>query len=166
FPSRSNYGNGFLKVSTATTLAVSDYFETFDTVSQSNADLDLGSGGAIVLPDLTDTAGTVRHLAVGAGKDKHIYVVNRDAMGKFNPSNNSNIYQDVVGALSGSVFSTPAYFNRTLYYGSVGDSIKAFPIVAARLATTASSQTMRTFTYPGATPGISANGTTNGILWA
>src|SRR5206468_10363391 len=86
--------------------------------------------------------------------------------GKWNAANNNNIYQDVVGALSGSVFSTPAYFNNKVYYGSVGDSIKAFPIVNARLTTPPSSQTARTFTYPGATPGISANGATNAILWA
>jgi hypothetical protein len=165
-PSRGDYGNGILKISTATSLAVADYFEMFDTVTQSNADLDLGSGGAIVLPDLIDGTGTTRRLAVGAGKDKHIYVVNRDAMGKWNPSNNNNIYQDIVGALSGSVFSTPAYFNSTVYYGSVGDSIKAFPIVNGRLSTTPSSQSARTFTYPGTTPGISANGTANAILWA
>src|SRR5262249_55411042 len=83
FPNSRNFGNAFLKVSTSGTLAVADYFATFDTVSQSNADRDLGSGGTLVLPDLVDGTGATRHLAVGAGKDAHIYVVNRDAMGKF-----------------------------------------------------------------------------------
>ena len=68
FPIQGDYGNAFLKLSTATGLAVADYFATFDTVSKSNADTDLGSGGAIVLPDLVDGTG-VRHLAVGAGKN-------------------------------------------------------------------------------------------------
>jgi hypothetical protein len=165
FPSRANYGNGFLKMSTAAALAVSDYFEMWDTVSQSNADLDLGSGGAILLPDLIDATGRIRHLAVGAGKDRHIYVADRDAMGKWNAATN-NIYQDIVGALGGGVFSTPAYFNNTVYYGAVGDAVKAFPIVSARVSSAPASQSARTFAYPGATPSISASGATNAIVWA
>ena len=62
-------------------------------------DEDLGSGGAIVLPDLMDNNGQVHHLAVGAGKDSNLYVVNRDNMGKFNPNNDSAIYQELDGVL-------------------------------------------------------------------
>jgi hypothetical protein len=165
FPSRGNFGNAFLKVSTSTGLAVADYFATFDTVQQSNVDRDLGSGGALVLPDLVDGAGQVRHLAVGAGKDGHIYVVDRDSMGKWNPSTNQ-IYQDIGGALGGSVFSMPAYFNNTLYYGAAGSTLKAFSIVNARLSSTPASASGRVFAYPGTTPGISAAGTANAIVWA
>jgi outer membrane protein assembly factor BamB len=86
-------------------------------------------------------------------------------MGKWNSSSNQ-IYQDISGALGGAVFSTPAYFNGTLYYGASGDALKAFPIVNARVSSTPSSRSARTFTYPGATPGISASGTANAILWA
>jgi hypothetical protein len=166
FPSQRNFGNGFLKISTSNGLLVSDFFETFNTVSQSNADTDLGSGGTLVLPDLIDGSGFTRHLAVGAGKDSRIYIVNRDQMGKWNASSNGQIYQEIAGALSGSVFSMPAYFDNTLYYGAVGDAVKAFPIVSARLAGSPSSRTARTFAYPGATPGISAMGAANAILWA
>jgi hypothetical protein len=165
FPRLGDFGNAFLKVSTSSGLSVADYFSTFDTVSQSNADRDLGSGGTILLPDLLDAGGQVRHLAVGAGKDAHIYVADRDSMGKWNSSSNQ-IYQDISGALGGAVFSTPAYFNGTLYYGASGDALKAFPIVNARVSSTPSSRSARTFTYPGATPGISASGTANAILWA
>jgi hypothetical protein len=49
----------------------------------------ISAPAGLVLPDLTDGSGNVRHLAVGAGKDGHIYVVNRDAMGKFNASSNN-----------------------------------------------------------------------------
>src|SRR4029077_7137623 len=111
FSSNGNFGSAFLKISTSSGLAVADYFEMSNQQSENNSDLDLGSGGAIVLPDLTDGSGNVRHLAVGAGKDGHIYVVNRDAMGKFNSSSN-NVYQDMTGVL-GAVFSMPAYFNNT-----------------------------------------------------
>ena len=165
FPVHGDFGNAFTKLSTATGLGVSDYFATFDTVAESNADEDLGSGGALLLPDLTDANGKLHHLAVGAGKDANIYVVDRDNMGKFSPSSN-NIYQEIKGTLGGAVFSMPAYFNQAVYYGAVGDSLKSFAISGARLATAPSSQTGNSFPYPGATPSISANGRTNGIVWA
>jgi outer membrane protein assembly factor BamB len=166
FPSQGDFGNAFLKISTASPgLAVADYFEMFNQGTENGSDEDLGSGGALVLPDLTDSLGHTRHLVVGAGKDSNIYVVDRDAMGKFNPSAN-NIYQEIQGALSASVFSMPAYFNHTVYYGAVGDHIKAFAISNAQLAATSASQTSNAFGYPGATPSISANGTSNALLWA
>ncbi|HEY7289231.1 MAG TPA: hypothetical protein VH583_05285 [Vicinamibacterales bacterium] len=165
FPVNGNFGNAFVKIATASGLSVADYFATFDTVSKSDADSDLGSGGALVLPDLIDGGGQTRHLAVGAGKDGHMYIVNRDSMGKFNASTN-NIYQDLSGALPGGVWAMPAYFNGALYYGSVGQRLKAFPIVSARVGSTASSQSAGTFAYPGTTPSVSASGTTNGIVWA
>jgi hypothetical protein len=166
FPSEGDFGNAFMKISTTNKqLAVSDYFEMMNQASENSSDADLGSGGALVLPDLTDSAGHTRHLAVGAGKDAIIYVVDRDSMGKFNPNAN-NIYQQLQGALGGSVFSMPAYFNNTVYYGAVGDAIKAFPISSAQLNTTPSSQTPTAFPYPGTTPSISANSTSNAILWS
>jgi hypothetical protein len=167
FPSVGDFGNGFLKVATSGgTLAVADFFEPYNTVAESDADQDLGSGGALVLPDLTDASGNVHHLAVGAGKDSTIYVVNRDSMGKFNSQNNNAIYQQIGGAIVGGVWSMPAYFNNTVYYGAVGDALKAFLIANAKLATTASVQSANTFAYPGTTPSVSANGTTNGLVWA
>jgi hypothetical protein len=165
FPSRGDFGNAFLKVSTSGGLAVADYFATFNTVSQSNADTDLGSGGTLVLPDLVDGTGRTRHLAVGAGKDAHIYVVDRDSMGKWNSSSNQ-IYQDIGGALGNSVFSMPAYFNGMLYYGAAGSTLKAFSIVNARLSAAPVSASARTFTFPGTTPGVSAAGSANAIVWA
>jgi hypothetical protein len=166
FPSMGDYGNGFIKVSTAGgKLAVADYFEMSNTVSESDNDEDLGSGGAMVLPDMIDSSGGVHHLAVGAGKDQNIYVVNRDKMGKFNAQNDNAIYEEVDGAIGG-VWSKPAYFNNTVYYAAVGDTLKAFPIANANLATSPSVQSSNSFEYPGATPTISANGTKDGIVWA
>ena len=166
FPSQSDFGNAFLKLSAANKrLVVSDYFEMFNSSLENSIDQDLGSGGVLVLPDLADASGKTRHLAVGAGKDAKIYVVDRDNLGKFNPASN-NIYQVVPGALSSAVFSMPAYFNGNVYYGAEGDNIKAFAIAHARLGTMPTSQTAESFTYPGATPSISANGTSDGIVWA
>ena len=164
-PANGNYGNAFMKVSTSgNKLTPADYFTMSNTVSESNADEDLGSGGAMLLPDETDASGTVRHLAVGAGKDANIYVVDTDNMGKFNSGGNT-IYQELGGALSGQEFGMPAYWNNTVYYGGVGDSIRAYPITQAKLATTPSSKTTHQFPYPGATPSVSSSGTSNGILW-
>jgi hypothetical protein len=166
FPTLGDFGNAFLKIETVNgQLTVADYFETSNQSAENASDEDLGSGGALVLPDLTDSSGQTRHLAIGAGKDANIYIVDRDSMGKFNPNSN-NIYQEVQGALSGGVYSMPAFFNNTLYYGAVGDSMKAFSIKNAKLVTSLTSQTATVFPYPGATPSISANGSNNAILWA
>jgi len=177
FPSDGDYGNGFIKLSTTNnTLAVADYFEEFDTVSQSNADQDLGSGGLLLLPDMTDANGTTRHLAVGAGKQDltrsgnpiMLFVVDRDNMGEFNSNNDNAIYQELSSALQGGqgVWAAPAYFNNTLYYGAVNDNLRAFAITQAKVAPSASSTSPETYGYPGATPSISANGSASGIVWA
>jgi len=168
FPADGDYGNAFLKLSTSEGLAVADYYEMNDEAQENGSDTDLGSGGVLLLPDLSDGAGHTLHLAVGAGKDDDLYVVNRDSMGGFNPNPNSdsNIYQELSGALPGGVWAMPAYFNNTVYYGSVGIPIRAFTITNAKLSTTATSQTANAFAYPGATPSVSANGTSNGIVWA
>ena len=167
FPSSNDFGNSFLKISTANRqLAVADFFTPFNVLAENSVDQDLGAGGALVLPDLMDASGRTRHLAVGAGKDALIYVVDRDNMGKFNPANNSAAYQAIGGALGGAVFAMPAYFNGTIYYGAVGDNLKAFPIANALVATAPSSQSGNAFPFPGTTPSISANGASNGIVWA
>jgi len=166
FPSDGDYGNAFIKLSTSSNqLAVADYFEMDNEASENGSDTDLGSGGAMVLPDLSDGAGHTMHLAVGAGKDSNLYVVNRDSMGKFS-SNNNNVYQELAGKLPGGVWAMPAYFNNTVYYGSVGSPIQAFTITNAKLSSSATSQTSNSFGYPGATPSVSANGASNGIVWA
>ena len=164
FPINKNCGNCFAKISSTIPLTLRDYFTPLNTVQESSADTDFGSGGPLLLPDVTDSNGQTRHLAVGAGKDSIIYVVDRDNMGKFN-SSKDNIYQQISGAISGGVWSKPSYFNGVVYYGAVGDSIKAFPLTSGKLATSASSKSSHTFGYPGATPVISANGATDGIVW-
>ena len=166
FPNQGDYGNSFLRLSaTGGTLAVSDYFTMYNELSESGSDQDLGSGGILLLPDLTDPGGTVRHLAVGAGKDGNLYVVDRDSMGRFNSSTNK-IWQELAGALAGGIFSTPAYFNGSLYYCPSNGALRVFTVTAARLSATPSSSTALSFIFPGTSPAISANGTSNGIVWA
>ena len=166
FPARQDYGNAFLRLSTAGgRLAVADYFTMKNVVWESSVDWDLGSGGVLRLPDCTDAGGHVRRLAVGAGKDQAIYVVDCDNLGKFHAGRNA-VYQELTGALAGQEYGMPAYFNGTVYYCAMADALRAYPVTQARLAVTPSSQSKNQFTYPGATPGISANGATNGIVWA
>jgi hypothetical protein len=116
---------------------------------------------------MVDGTGATRHLALASGKNNsNIYVLDRDNMGKFNPAAD-NIYQEITSALaSNGEFGKLSYFNNTVYYGAVGDNLKAFPIMQARLAATPSSQSSRQFGYPGTTPTISANGISNGFVWA
>src|SRR5256885_15849557 len=101
--------------------------------------------------DLPECGGTTRPLSVGAGKDSLIYVVDRDSMGKFNATTDQ-IYQEISGQLGGAVFSMPAFFNNTIYYGAVGDALKAFPIAGAQLAGGPSSQSTHSSGYPGTSP--------------
>lgn len=165
-PNKGDYGNAFAKISTAGgTLAVTDYFTMLNTTSESNADQDLGSGGLMLLPQLNDAQGIARSLVVGAGKDRNIYVLDASNLGKFNPAKDG-IYQQLSSALPGGVWSSPAWFNGTLYYGDQGQQLKAFHVVNGLFQTPASSHSAHSFVYPGATPSISANGTSNGIVWA
>ncbi|WP_263376914.1 outer membrane protein assembly factor BamB family protein [Granulicella aggregans] len=168
FPSKSDYGNAMLKIATTPKLTVTDFFEPWNTTAESAIDQDLGSGGAMLLPDTQDSTGKTRHLVVGAGKDGNIYLADRDDMGKINLSSpdNSNVYQQIPNGVASGAWSGPAFFNNTLYYGGRGDNLRAYPVANALIATAPSSKSAVTFPYPGTTPAISANGTRNGIVWA
>jgi hypothetical protein len=141
-----------------------------NVVAENAADGDLGSGGPVVLPEMTDAAGQTRRLAVGAGKDRNIYLVDRHAMGHFDPHGNSNIYQELPEALRGRLWEgehgAPAYFHHRLYYGAMEQPMLEFRFLHARLLAKPSGQTALSFVYPGTTPSISADGTHNGIVWA
>jgi hypothetical protein len=165
FPSRSDYGNALVKLSTAgAALSVADYFAMFNTVFESDFDEDLGSGGVVLLPPLNDAQSNPHNLAVAGGKDAKIYVVDTNNMGKFNPNQN-NVYEEFP-AVVGPLYSTPAWFNGKLYSGRVGDRLKAYSFTNGTFGMDPTSQTPTTFPYPGTTPSISANGTSNGIVWA
>lgn len=165
FPSKGDYGNGFLKLSTTGGLAVADYFEMDNQKAENDVDDDLGSGGALVLPDMKDSSNNIWKLVVGAGKDHNLYLVNRNPMGKFDSQSN-NIYQELKGVLPGGLWSMPAFANSKLYFGPVGSPLLAFQFTNARLLPAAVAHTSNVFNYPGATPSISANGGSNTIVWA
>jgi hypothetical protein len=166
FPIDGDYGNGVLKVSTkGGKLAVTDYFNMYNTVSESDADEDLGSGGIMLLPPQKDSSGTSWNLAVGAGKDGNIYIVNRQNLGKFNPNGDTGIYQEIDGVLGGGMWASPAYFAGNVYYGPQGNNLLQFKFSDAKLSTSPIHQSPSTFGYPGTTPGVSANGSQNAIVW-
>jgi hypothetical protein len=63
-------------------------------------------------------------------------------------------------------FSSPVYFNGSVYFSPVADAVKAFPLSNGLLTTAPASQSPTRFPYRGGTLAISANGTANAILWA
>jgi hypothetical protein len=165
FPNKQDYGNGFVKVSTTGgNLKVADYFNMSNTVNESGQDADLGSGGPMVLPDLNYGTASTLNLAIGAGKDGNLYVVNRNNMGKFSLVSN-NVYQELPGAVPNGIFGVPVYFNNMVYYCDINATLKSFSITNGKLSTTPV-HTGASFTYPGVLPSVSANGTSNGIVWA
>lgn len=167
FPISGDYGNTFLKVSGDTPMQVVDYFTMYNTVWESGQDLDFGSGGPIVLdiPSALPNQPPIP-VAIGAGKDTNIYVANRYDMGKWNLFNDSGLYQELDGVVNYGIFSTPAVFNNTIYYGPEYGQVTAFPIMNGYISDTPSSQSVTVFGLRGATPSISSNGPTNGIVWA
>jgi uncharacterized repeat protein (TIGR03806 family) len=158
-----DYGDSFMRLSASNGLAVADYFTPFNQAALQAADADLGSGGPVLLPDDAGSA-THPHLLVGGGKEGKIYLVDRDAMGHFNSSNDNQIVQYFAAGV-GKIFSTPAYFNHQLYYQGIGGVMKAFTISNGLFTTTATSASKTSFSGFGTTPSISANGTSNAIVW-
>jgi hypothetical protein len=159
----NDYGDSFLKISATNGLQLADYFTPSNQDALNSADLDVGSSGPMLLPD---TVGSAAHhrLLVSGSKTGTIYLVDRDQLGGFN-STNDNIVEEMPNAIGGA-WSSPAFFNRTIYIQGSGDVLNAFPISQAFISPTPSAQGPDTFGFPGATPSISANGTNNGIVWA
>jgi hypothetical protein len=161
-----DYGDSFLRLTSG--LVVTDFFSPSNQSSLDGADLDLGSGGAVVLIDLPAPA-PHPHLLVGGGKGSsfngEVFVLDRDNMGHFNSSSN-NIVQTF--ALGGGIFSTGAFWQNTLYMAGVGQPLKAFALnpSTSLFNMAAGSQSAHAYGFPGATPAVSSSGTTNGIVWA
>jgi len=165
---KTEYGDSFMKLSTTNGLAVADYFTPWNQFTLQANDTDLGSGGLLILPD---QPGSFPHLLVGAGKEGKIYLINRDQLttgnNHFDSTNSIDfIVQSLASRIKGS-FDTPAYFNGRIYYAGNGDNLKAFTLTNGLMSGVGVlTNTARTFSFPGATPVISANGTNSGIVWA
>jgi hypothetical protein len=160
-----DYGMSYVKLATKKGLSVGDYFTPYNESEESSQDLDLGSGGAMLLPYLSGAGHPF--LAVGAGKDGTMYVVDRTDMGRFNSTSNSQIVESIPNAFAGhGMYSTPAYWAGYLYFWGPNDVLRVFQMVNNLVSTTTVATGAVTFGPPGATPVISANGGSNGIVWA
>lgn len=163
----TEYGDSIVKFSTANGLSVADYFTSYNQEFFRTNDLDVGSGGVMLLPD---QPGPYPHLMIGAGKPQRAYFLNRDQMTTDNQHFNAggtsdNIVQTM--PLGGGSFDTPAYYNGQIYYVAAQDAIRAYIVSNGTLIPDQPGTFgSRKFPFPGATPSISANGATNGIAWA
>ena len=158
----SNYGDSVVRLSTAGGLSVADYFTPLDQASLDANDTDFGSGAATILVD--QPAGPVTHLVIGGGKQGNLFLLNRDSMGKFSSSTN-NVMETV--NLGNAIFATPVFWQNNLYVAGVG-TLKQFVFNTStgKFNGAPFSQSSTSYRFPGATPSVSSNGATNGIIWA
>jgi hypothetical protein len=166
--SGTSYGDSIVKLGPPAggKFPVLSYFSPSNQANLEAADTDLGSGGLLLLPDLT--TGTHKQVLVQAGKDTRIFLVDRNSMGGFNGSSN-NVVQQVSSQLSGGMWGSPAYWNGFVYFGEQSDNLKSFSFNAANsgvLSTSPTSQSNVGFGFPGTNPSVSASATTNGVVWA
>ena len=167
----TDFADSILRLGPATngSLPVLDYFTPFDQASLQSGDIDVASSSPILLPTLPSGQQLLAHM----GKLGTLYVVNRNNMGHYcanqTPActSDTQIVQEIPNASTG-VWGTPAYWNGNIYWGAQNDNLAAFSFntTTGSISKSPSSSTPQEFGYPAPTPSISANGSTNGILWA
>src|SRR5579864_5912172 len=168
FDGSTNFGDSYLKLSTPG-LTIADYFTPYNQQDLDTNDKDVAAGGLTLLPD---SAGTTQHphIMIGCGKNGAIYVIDRDNLGQFNSANDNQIIQELLNVIGSAGFdvcySSPTYWQGHVYIGGIDDSLKMFDFSNGLLSTSAASQSSTTYQYPGTSPVLSANGSSNGIVWA
>jgi hypothetical protein len=162
FDGNTQFGDSFLRLSTDGGMNVTGFFSPNNQASLSSGDLDLGAGGAAILVDQPTAP---NHLVIGGGKEGTMYLLNRDNLGG-NTSNDAGAVQ--IFSIGNRIFATPAFWQNTLYIGPISDHVKSYTLNtgAGQFNTSPASQSPGTFGFPGATPSISAQGGSNGIVWA
>jgi hypothetical protein len=164
YSNQMDYGDTHLNLDLSNgVLTVSDEFTTRMQASDNTNDNDVGSGGVMVLP--TQTAGSFPHLLVQSDKVTTTYLLNRDNLGGYNASTDQAVQELTAAVGSLGVWSSPAYWNGTIYYWGETDHLKAFPLINGLLSTS-TPQSTEVYGFPGATPAISANGTADAIVWS
>jgi autotransporter-associated beta strand protein len=163
-----DYADSMMKLSTSNSLAVADYFTPYNQLTLANNDTDLGSCGAVLLPDCVGSTNHP-HLIVSTGKSGTIYLVDRDNMGHYNGTdgvngNDSQIVQSVTGRINNS-WSSPAYFNNQIYLQASSDTMKSFAITNGVIVPMPASVATAGVGIFNGGPVVSANGTNNGIVW-
>ena len=161
-PPVKNYGDDVINLDlTNGAFTVTDSFTPMDQDVLNQNDQDLASGGVLILPD--QLVGPKR-LLIEVGKSGRIYLVNRDSMGGYD-ANTDHVVQRVVGQVLG-IFSTPVYFNSRVYFWATNDDMKAFSFTNGALSATQTSSSNEFSNFPGPQTVVSANGTSNAIVWA
>ena len=155
----SDYGDSFLQLSG--TLNVSSYFAPSDQANDEAIDNDFGAGGSAVVLNLT--TGTLKHLVIGGGKDGGLYLLNGDSMGVFGDSNARQLFNIGTG-----IFATGAFWNNNFYIAGIDGPLLDYSFNSSTnlFNTPAVSQSSSDYGFPGATPSVSATGSSDGIVWA
>ena len=166
-----DYGDSVLRLSpvagntpNGANLQLAGWFTPYDELTLEQNDTDLGSGAAVLLPDQPSAP---KHLLVELGKDGVIYLMDRDNMGQFQATGNSQIVQYFT-ATGGGFWGTAAFWQNSLYFAGDGDVLKQFSFdpVAGTFNTTPASQSGHAFPFPDASPSVSSQAATNGLVWA
>jgi len=164
----SNFSDSVVKLTPgAHGIALVDFFAPSNQAKLAEGDLDLGSAGVLLLPE---QPGPYPRVAVTSGKNGRIYVLNRDSLGGYNQGKgNPQIVQDISGQLKQQM-GTPAYWNGRLYFGAgispQKDGIKAFTVRNGTVSGTPTSQSAAIYHLTRSTVSVSANGSSNGVIWA
>ena len=161
----SNFGDSVVRLSASgSNLSVADYFMPYNYDKMYSDDLDLGAGGPILLP--SQTGARFPSLMVTGGKDGTIYLLNRANLGQWHANDDSQVVQSFQ-ITNSSVFSTPLFWNNTLYYGLGQFPLQAFafdPSTETFNTTPVSSSSMD-MSWPGVTPSMSSNNGSDAVLW-
>ncbi len=184
FPATGNYYEAVVRMTVDPTttassmgmngwgLKVVDYFVPYNQPALDQADEDFGSGSPLLLPASAGVAGHP-NLLIAAGKQGVIYVVDRDNMGKFDPTQDHvvNAVQNSSGVITppvavGGLLSTPVFYNNTLYVAAGYQApSKSFTLNSLGQLVVASQTTAQSFGYLPGSPILSANGNVGGIIW-
>jgi hypothetical protein len=162
----SDYGDTAFRLTLGTSIAVADYFTPGDQASLNNNDQDMGTGAVMLLPT---QSGSIPNLAMTSDKSGTIYLINRDHMGGYTTPANSSVQSFTGGGFKNR--SSFAFFNNILYAGFAGAPLQAwaFNPQTELFSTTPQSKSGNIFgcncNGAGSTPSVSANGTTNAIVW-
>jgi fibronectin type 3 domain-containing protein len=133
-----------------------------------NGDRDLGAGGPLLLPQ---QPGEHPHMMMFGGKAGTWYLLDRDVLGGIQP-NDPQAIQEIAEPNAPQLTVTPSYFNGSVYYAYAGTPVLRRPLVfdnvdnVMKLQVTPIVGGGGNINAKGVSPFITANGTSNGIVWA
>ena len=165
-PFRKNFGQTVMKLQPSPILMIAniftDTFTPFDQALLTIQEKDFGSSGVLLLPDQAGAPNPP--LAVIGAEHGVLYLVNRDDLGGFTAFPGPDDGVQTLNLVH-NIYGTPAYWQDTLYVAASGDSLKAFSLAGGTLAGAPSAQSSTIFGSLGASPTVSSNGPSGGIVW-